>query len=230
MPTSTFTITANANDGSVLSTTSVTNTSLNTFKQGVFIQTYSNFGVKESGWLYFNGITIPQGTTINSAVLSTNMGSSNGNTTTKVTLPFLVGFKGTGSPAVPTNINDVLNASFASVTRTVTSVPITTVYKYNSPTGPVWYPENSQVKTMDVTALVQSLVTAYDYDNGKMLVRLNRGPGWPSVVSTGPSTSTFKANAVVFQRDSGAQYAAKLIIDYEGGSTREPDKTSYRYG
>lgn len=145
MPTSTWTIAANADDGWV-STSGIFTNQVN--------MSISNFGVGEGGnaYLRFANITIPDGATINNATLRM----------------FAIQLSGTGkmrckldsrpAPGNPAIASEVWNPTNLISGTTGTKVTVT-------PTNTTTYAQTDA----DIKPLVAALVAANSYNNGAML-------------------------------------------------------------
>jgi hypothetical protein len=174
------------------------------FNNRTYLTLYDNTaGRRKAGWLRFTGITIPQGTVITSAALKTYMVRGTANAYIRMTAV------DASAPTNPTNFSSV-----ASPSQTV-GVVNTYVNNTGSPGSAPAY----DLYDVDCTALIQSLVDSYDYDNGAIMfmTQINL-------------QTLFAASAFMYQRDWGTTKAPRLVIDFEAPAGLAPDKTSYRYG
>jgi len=213
-PTSTFTIAANADDGQAAeigvgaTTTTITNNPVHTpltTLLGNVAWVGSNYYAPDEQyacWLRFSGITIPEGSTINSASLKpyTRVAA--------VAAPFsLVWLNDTRSnPNNPANAQDVFGPTNKS---TIISNNYTATAGFSQ-------------KTIDVKSEIESLLSSYGgYDNQAMAF-YSRVKVW--------QTGTYAFNIVAIGQREGTQ-GAELVIDYDAPSPgRAPDKTTIHHG
>jgi hypothetical protein len=168
-------------------------------------------GDAQSAWLRITGITIPQGSTINSAILRMWACAFKGTQTAWVA----VRVDARQTPGNPANAKAVTSpASVISGTGGAgTKVTVTPTQTFSSaPTGK----DNFGQTDFDVTALVRALVAANTYTNGEMVFY---------AFKPGPRLQPVN----IYQKDWGNTKQARLILDFEE-SALAPDKTSYRYG
>ena len=188
MPTSTFTVAANADDGMApLGTAVYTNQNFNSV---------SSVG-PSACWVRFTGITIPQGSTINSATMKPYL-------TGGPTRKWIFKVDSRQSPGNPTNATQV--RSPANIQGTVSVSPT------NYATG--GSKANYLLSNVDVTAIVQALVNAYDYSSGEMVVYGFMGGSAP------PSFM------YMYAKDWGATKAPTLVVDYTAGADNSSSSSS----
>jgi hypothetical protein len=203
MPTSTFDITTNANDGRAngaalqISPGSAPN-------YYIFMYNPNTASATQAAWFRFTGITIPQGATINSAdfkVYGMGFGKD-----------VLFKLDSRQTPGNPTNGTQV--HAPANVEGAVTA---------NFPLGSFTNPATYALRTLDFTSIVQNLVNSHDYSNGEMVFYAN------SALATTTSYPSSWAN-YLYDSKWGSTRSAELVINYEVSASREPDRTTYRYG
>jgi hypothetical protein len=147
-------------------------------------------------WFRFPSITIPQSATITAATLKLQM-SKLGSVPTAV-----IRVDSRSNPPNPTIPSLVWSPS--NVLATTYSKTVPGGGKYN----------------LDITAMIQSLVNSYNYDNDPIVCYLK------------PTGATVSPPALIvnFYDNPTPGSRPELVIDFTAGSGREPDKTSYRYG
>jgi hypothetical protein len=182
-PTSTFTLAANNNDGMA---SAAIRTAIRTNDPRLLISM--------SRWPYtrFSGITIAQGSTINSATLKIYaLGES-------AAAVFNIKGDGHSNPAVPTVVAQVKSPTTVAGTISEISITNTVTTSYEADKA------NYLLKSINVTSIVQTLVTNFAYTNEAMMFFYYRNSGV----------------GVIYARDWGTTKDAELVINFtEGGAT-----------
>ncbi len=197
---------------------------------------------RQEHYTRFKGITIPQGSTINSAILTYR--------TTSV-FPAVLGMKlravndksfslpnpsysrgdRQGAIGSPTSIRSQLikrtaGVPFVKKTATPTAdltVPVTFKTTTLTATGNGW---GRNEKTVDVIALVQRLVNDFDYNNDSMFLQLGLIPGTPTGVSTGyrsTSMGIYTKGVSTFNKQSVVPFTSNTAFIGQSGAFRDPN-------
>jgi|GEM_PF-6896766 len=154
MPVSTFPITAAGNDerlaefsllGGVGGWGAAAGGFNNRMIVGLGPSSESNFG----GWMLFTGVTVPQGATINSAILELN-NSGAGNGSTPGPVPIRIHCEDADNPTMPTSASDANNRALTS--------PVDLSVAYT--TG---------VYNLNITAAVQAVVNRAGFAAGNAI-------------------------------------------------------------
>ena len=219
MPASTFNIAANADDGFgwFTQTGISTNTGFGNNANDARVN-YATAGAgayvsKFGGWFRFSGITIPQGSIINSATLRVYGMAENG----AIAVKFEADSRQT--PGNPTNRTQVMSPANVLASSVTDSWATTGTY-----TGKAKYLQRDQ----DVQALVQSLVNSRGYNSGEMVFYANG----VKIVQIGglPFARIYNRDwgATTTTGQGGMPKSAKLVIDYT--SSVPPDQTTFHHG
>lgn len=227
-PTSTFEIGAGASDRpfvKTILTTPYTSTFYNTITATTNarqMQIYNSVAVKRflAAGFRFTGITIPQGSTINSATLRVNYSSN------AIAFAQKMDIKARDS-ANPGMIS--AQQAFGNTGMLAGTVNLTTSVKYpTDTTNPTFAHSIGDTnkaeyfaKDADITSLVQTLVTNYDHNNAAMVFSLKAD-----------ATQQSLYRGYIYGRDWGATKSTDLIIDFTeitGEKARNYMKTSSKY-
>jgi Cadherin-like beta sandwich domain/Uncharacterised protein conserved in bacteria (DUF2194)/Divergent InlB B-repeat domain/Dockerin type I domain len=154
-------------------------------------------GQSNDAWFQFTGVTLPKNAIILHAYLQTVQTSWTAGTILKIS------GDNASSPSVPTSALDQI-----SLPRTTAQV------NWTSGTG-----DNAYHNSPDISAVIQELVTNYDYSSGGNIQLL--------VDNYGSATG---AHAIVNTFDNSPAYAPKLDIVYQTGSPSNADQmTTYGF-
>lgn len=208
MPTNTFTITNNVNDGAIASTGGIS-ASQNAIGVESFYHDY----------LLFKGITIPQNTTINSAYLNIYCTFTSSGVSRPYQNQVGVAIDKNKAAGVPTNLAAITGASvtkkyfrwvvpswFSPTPQTIASTPDGTMKVVA--VASQGNQSSFNLKQHNVKSLVQNLVNATSYSNNNMAFYISS------------NSDTLNAG-YIYARDWGATKAPTLEITYT-----EPDDNS----
>jgi hypothetical protein len=213
MPTSTFTITANANDGRAraffnlspsTSTTGILQSGANSPQ--LYSKYYPGYISRSGGWVRITGITIPQGSTINSATL--NIYAQNQLHSARTYTNLVVEVDSRQSPGNPASGKAVIQPQ-----NTTGKVTLTTTYDTAQP----W-----NLKPFNVTSFVQNLVDNYGYSSGEMVFYVGLNHSYAMWY-------TMYASVRIYNRDKGTSQAAELVVDFTPPAGPPPDRTTYHH-
>lgn len=190
--------TAASNDGNAavfknpsdVTTYSYSNTTIQTAKV-YYNQTGGGYKAKAANFYRFTGITIPQSSTINSAILKLWAGPGSNNP--KITIDA----KDLNNPANPTNVGQIMNPGTLASNNIVTTLTSATV----------------QYIPFNVQTIVQELVNSFDYSNEAMMFFSRQ-----NTLDLGP---TYKALRVYMADNEPffPGTSPELVIDYTAGAS-----------
>ncbi len=174
---------------------------------------YSSFRFTSRGFFFFKGITIPQGSVIQDATLSFRVNVENANYQTFTGTVF--GRK-TASPT-PYTSAQIYDSPY--ITQLWTK-PLATAQG----TFQISYDSDFQSKQSDVTAIVQELVDAFDYDNDNMMFMIQQPNLKPLIPPATVSPSVNETNTVYIDAyETGNEPFTNLTINYViGGQSCKP--------
>ncbi len=200
---------------------------------------------RQEHYSHFKGITIPQGSTINSAIITLSMSQSfppqfdmrmRAVNDKSFALPNPTGSRGghNGGLGSPTSIRSQLikrtaGVPFVKKTATPTAdltVPVILRNTTMTVGGNEW---GNNARDIDVQTIVQKLVNSFDYNNDSMFFQLGIPPGTPTGVSTGYVSSQIK----VYTR-ANSTFNKATVVPYttnpagnQQGQFRDPNKDGF---